>query len=783
MGVFSTEISESAPVMALNLLRKANHKQQPMPTKEKNMYKNNNLSVDNQWIKDTIAAMTLDEKIGLVHGNALFKNKGVDRLGIEPLIMSDGPMSVRFDFKDDEWFPIDRDMCYVSWLPSGAALAATWNTELANKSGQVLGSEALARGKHVILAPGINIHRTPLCGRNFEYMSEDPYLTGKIATSVIKGVQNNDVAVCVKHFALNNQEKYRMTIDAKIEDRALYEIYLPAFKEALTEGNAYSLMCSYNKINGTYASENHRLLTEILRDEWNYDGVVISDWGAVHSTAPSALAGCDLEMSVTYNFDDYFFAKPLKEAVLNGEVPESVIDEKVARILLLQKRIKLYEGTRKRGEYSTTKHHQILLEAAGESIVLLKNDRNILPLDTKKCPKIAVIGDAAKRPLACGGGSSEATPLFEITPLMGINMVTGSHCIVKYAPGYYVDNEEHVTGDVDWQATSLDACDDEDSVTDTDAATADGTLNSPAKGNSKGIINSKAKKEALLNEAINLAKECDVVIYVGGLNRAYDTEGFDRTSYDLPYNQYEVIDALLKVKPNMVISILSGSAINLSPFNDKASAILWNSMAGMQGGLALAQTIFGDVNPSGKLPVSFPVQLSDCSAHSTGSYPCDDPNVADDQKTCTYSEGIYVGYRHYITNNVKPLYSFGYGLSYTSFEYSDLNINELNNNEYEVSFKVKNTGDVSGKEVCQLYVTANERTVDSPAIELKGFTKVNLNPGEQKECIITVNKDAFSYYSESSHGFICEPGSYTISIGSSSDKLILRKDINISVND
>ena len=563
------------------------------------MYKNNNLSVDNQWIKDTIAAMTLDEKIGIVHGNALFKNKGVDRLGIEPLIMSDGPMSVRFDFKDDEWFPIDRDMCYVSWLPSGAALAATWNTELANKSGQVLGSEALARGKHVILAPGINIHRTPLCGRNFEYMSEDPYLTGKIATSVIKGVQSNDVAVCVKHFALNNQEKYRMTIDAKIEDRALYEIYLPAFKEALTEGNAYSLMCSYNKINGTYASENHRLLTEILRDEWNYDGVVISDWGAVHSTAPSALAGCDLEMSVTYNFDDYFFAKPLKEAVLNGEVPESVIDEKVARILLLQKRIKLYEGTRKRGEYSTTKHHQILLEAAGESIVLLKNDRNILPLDTKKCPKIAVIGDAAKRPLACGGGSSEATPLFEITPLMGINMVTGSHCIVKYAPGYYVDNEEHVTGDVDWQATSLDACDDEDSVTDTDAATADGTLNSPAKGNSKG-----------------------------------------------------------------------GSAINLSPFNDKASAILWNSMAGMQGGLALAQTIFGDVNPSGKLPVSFPVQLSDCSAHSTGSYPCDDPNVADDQKTCTYSEGIYVGYRHYITNNVKPLYSFGYGLSYTSFEYS-----------------------------------------------------------------------------------------------------------------
>ena len=233
----------------------------------------------------------------------------------------------------------------------------------------------------------------------------------------------------------------------------------------------------------------------------------------------------------------------------------------------------------------------------------------------------------------------------------------------------------------------------------------------------------------------------------------------------------------------MVISILSGSAINLSPFNDKASAILWNSMAGMQGGLALAQTIFGDVNPSGKLPVSFPVQLSDCSAHSTGSYPCDDPNVADDQKTCTYSEGIYVGYRHYITNNVKPLYSFGYGLSYTSFEYSGLNINELNNNEYEVSFKVKNTGDVSGKEVCQLYVTANERTVDSPAIELKGFTKVNLNPGEQKECIITVNKDAFSYYSESSHGFICEPGSYTISIGSSSDKLILRKDINISVND
>lgn len=703
------------------------------------------------WIKNKIDNMTLDDKIGMIHGNALFKNKGVERLGIKPLVMSDGPMSVRFDHKDDEWIPINSELCYVSWLPSGTALASTWNTELAGITGEVLGDEACARGKQVILGPGINIHRTPLCGRNFEYMSEDPYLTGQIAASYIRGVQSKDVAVCVKHFALNNQEKYRMCVDAKVDDRALYEIYLPAFKEAVKSAGAYSVMCSYNKVNGYFASENSRLLNDILKGEWEYDGLVISDWGAVHDTKKAVYAGMDLEMSVTYDFDNYYFAEPLKQMILDGEIEENVLDDKVARILRLQKRIGMYDGTRNKGSYSTPLHHKLLLDAADEALVLLKNDNNLLPLDTKKCKKIAVIGDAATRKLAHGGGSSETTPLFEITPLLGINIVTGADTEIVYAPGYYVDNENHVNGEVDWQATSLDAQND----------------------SREGENNSEAKdiRTKLLNEAVELAKNCDAVIYVGGLNRAYDTEGFDRTSYDLPYNQYEVIDTLINANPNTVISILSGSAVNLTPFNDKAPAILWNSMNGMQGGLALARVIFGEVNPSGKLPVSFPEGLSDCPAHSIGEYPGTgtEPDVV-----CNYSEGIYVGYRHYITHNIKTLYSFGHGLSYTSFEYSNIVITKKEDGDIDVSFDISNTGDVAGKEIAELYISSVNPAVDKPLLELKGFCKMSLEAGEKKTAHIMLNNDSFAYYNTDKGRFCTDSGEYIISIGSSSTDIRLK---------
>ena len=704
------------------------------------------------WIKEKISQMTLDEKIGFVHGAGLFRNEGVERLGIKPLIMSDGPCGVRFDHKDNEWVPVNEAVCDVSWLPSGTALASTWNKEMAGSVGEVLGEETCGRGKHVILAPGVNIVRTPLCGRNFEYMSEDPYLAGKIAAPLIKGVQSKDVAVCVKHFALNNQEKERMKVDAIVDDRTLREIYLPAFEMAVKEGGAYSVMCAYNQYNGTYASENKTLLVDILKDEWEFDGVVISDWGAVHSTKEAAFCGMDLEMSVTYNFDEYFFAKPLKEAVLAGEVPEEVIDDKVARILRLQKKIKLYDGERNKGSYNVTKHHEVLLDAAREGVVLLKNENNTLPIDTTKCKKIAVIGDAATRKLAHGGGSSEIKALFEITPLMGLRMAAGGEVEFKYAKGYYVDNEEHVNGEVAWQLTSLDAK--EDMIEN------DGTEDRIAK-----------LRREYLEEAVALAKECDAVIYVGGLNRAYDTEGFDRTSYDLPYNQAEVINALIEANSNTVVSILSGSAVNMTPFAGNAPAILWNSMNGMQGGYALAEVIFGMVNPSGKLPVSFPYALEDCPAHSIGEYPGtydEDGNI-----TCRYSEGIYVGYRHYETNYVDVVFPFGHGLSYTTFEYSDLKIendadgNGSDGNEVTVTCKITNTGNVTGKEVVQLYVTAKDSKVDRPLYELKGFEKVELQPGETKTVSMKLDGRAFAYYDVDEKAYVQEDGEYVVSVGSS----------------
>lgn len=710
-----------------------------------------------QWITDYINQMTIDEKIGMIHGTALFKNNGVRRLGIPPLVMSDGPCGVRFDHEDSSWNPINNEMCENSWLPSGTALATTWNTELSRSCGIVLGEEARGRGKDVILAPGINIQRTPLCGRNFEYLSEDPYLAGQIAASHINGIQQCDIAVCVKHFALNNQENGRMDVDIQLDERALYEIYLPAFKAAVTQSHAYSVMCSYNRLLGKYASESNYLLTDILKNKWKYDGVVISDWGAVHSTTDAALAGVDLEMGVSTDFDNYFFATPLKEAVLNGDLSEDVLDDKIKRILRLQKRLKIFDSShRKSGSYNTSTHHEILHDTSREAIVLLKNEDNILPLKPAKIKKIAIIGDAATRKLAHGGGSSEVKALFEITPILGISMLLGGSAEVHYSKGYYVDNETHTVGEVDWQASSLD---------------------SPDKINESDNIDSNIHKlqDKLLDEAIELASECDTVIFIGGLNRAYDTEGFDRTSYELPYLQDRLISELLKVRPDMVISIISGSAVNMSGFSGKAKAILWNSLNGMFGGLALAETIFGMVNPSGHLPVSFPVKLSDCPAHSIGEY----PGRTDDKgnKTCHYNEGIYVGYRHYTSHNIAPLFSFGHGLSYTTFEYNSLSILINKDKSFDICFNIKNTGSVLGKETAQLYISPVNPRVERPSFELKAFSKISIQPGDTKSVCFHLNSSDFAYFSVKEKTFITDDGEYIINIGASSSDIRLNKNI------
>lgn len=709
---------------------------------------------------ELISQMTTEEKISLLHGAALFHNGDIKRLNIPPLIMSDGPLGVRFDFEDDMWKRKNEDICQCSWILSGTALACTWNTSLAYEIGNILGSEARGRGKDIILAPGINIHRTPLCGRNFEYMSEDPYLTGMLAACEIKGIQQNDVAACVKHFALNNQETNRMEADVRTDERALYEIYLPAFQAAVTIGNSYSIMCAYNRFRGDYISENKYLLTDILRNKWGYDGVVISDWGAVHSTEAGFNAGVDIEMSVGCDFDNYFFAAPLIAAANEGRIDTDILDAKVLRILnLLSKIKKTGNSDRKTGSYNMLSSHQTLLDAARESIVLLKNTDNILPLDEHRIKNIAIIGDAASRRLALGGGSSEIDALFEITPLCGISMLVGDSCKIHYAKGYYVDNEENTNGDVNWQADSLDSKD----------ARSDNSINDRIT----------AKRQELLSEATALARSCDIVIYVGGLNRSHDTEGFDRSSYELPYDQSHVINELIKANKNTIVCINAGSAADMSEFADTAPAICYSSMNGMMGGLALAEILFGKAVPSGKLSVSFPEKFYDCPSKNTDG---------------NYSEGIYVGYRHYETYGVKPLFCFGHGLSYTTFMYSDIHAEYIEGTDsaeaadseydyiYRVTCSVTNTGKYAGKEISQLYITPLNAAPDRPVLELKGFTKTELLPGETKNITFMLKAAAFAYYSTDDANYRADCGNYIINIGSSCNDIRLREQIHLNKN-
>lgn len=706
----------------------------------------NENSFDNK-IEEIIKCLTLEEKIGMIHGAGLFRTEGVKRLGIKPLKMADGPMGVRNEFPDNSWVPYGYSDDYVSYLPCNTALASTWNRELAHKEGYVLGNEARGRGKDIILAPGINIIRSPLCGRNFEYMSEDPYLTKEMAVPYIKGVQENDVAVCVKHFAVNNQETERLNVDVVVSDRALREIYFPAFEAAVKEGNAYSIMSAYNKIWDQYCAHNPRLLQEILRDEWGFDGVVISDWSGVHDTKEAAEAGMDIEMSVTYNFDEYFFANPMIHAVEKGIVKEEIIDDKIRNILRLMYKINMFSDNRKKGAYNSYENRQKTLEIARESIILLKNEENVLPLKEKEIKTIAVIGENADIKHSSGGGSAEIKALYEITPLLGLKMKLGGNTEVKYAKGYTHNEEE---------------------------------------------------REKVLKEAVDLAKKSDAVIFVGGLKHTkenfelyqnalhsnkekdvvnIDSEGNDKTDMTLPYKQDEVIHELLKVNKNTVVVISTGSPVDMSSFASHAKVIIQTSYNGMEGGLALAETIFGDVNPSGKLPYTVPVKLEDSPAHCLGEFPGTDK--------VRYDEDIFVGYRYFSSYNVKPLFAFGHGLSYTNFKYDDLNVevNELEDDvNVTISLKLTNVGEVAGAEVVQVYINDEEASVKRPNIELKGFEKIHLDPKETKIVKINLNKKDFAFYNEEQRSWTLESGKFNILVGSSSDNILLKENINLERN-
>ena len=666
--------------------------------------------------EELVQKLTLDEKIGMVHGAQLFQTKGVDRLGIPPLKMSDGPMGVRQEFQPSTWQTVGLSDDLVTYLPCNSALAATWNRLLAARTGSVLGEEARGRGKDVILAPGINIKRSPLCGRNFEYFSEDPYLTKELAVPFIQGVQNWDVAACGKHFAANNQETERLWVDVKIDEKALREIYLPAFRAAVEEADSYTIMTAYNKLNGTHCYANKHLLDDILRKEWGYEGTVISDWGGVHDTKMAAEAALDIEMSVTDNFEEYYLAQPLKKAIQEGEIKEEQLDEKVIHILMLMMRMHIIEGAqenrpRKSGTYNTEEHRRETLQVARESVVLLKNEKQRLPLHPEKTKKLLVIGENAECVHSNGGGSAEIKALYEITPLMGIKTLLGGNAEVRFIKGYCRDGKVEKS-DVNWQEASLE---NGGGSTKTGIASVDAAL--------------KAKRKSLRREAVELAAQYEDVILIGGLNHDCDSEGNDRADMKLPYEQDLLIKEVLKANPNTIIVMMGGSPVEMHKWINQAQAVVWNWYSGMEGGRALAEVLFGKVNPSGKLPETFYVRHTDCSAHAVGEFP--------GGEAVHYTEGVFVGYRYNDTFHISPQFCFGHGLSYTTFAYSNPSV-RWQNGCCIVTLEVENIGELDGKETVQVYAAPVKRLEDEPVQQLKGFEKVTLAAGEKKNAEIVV---------------------------------------------
>ena len=688
-------------------------------------YQDDGRPVEEQ-INDLIGSMTLTEKMDMIHGNAKFRTAGVPRLGIPRWVLSDGPHGVREEISEHSWNPAGWTTDSASYFPTGTALAATWNPELANKMGIALGQEARFRGKDVLLGPGINIHRTPLCGRNFEYMSEDPYLISRMVVPYIQGVQTQDVAACVKHYALNNQEVDRDWINVIVDERALREIYLPGFEAAVREGKAHTIMGAYNKYHNQYCCENFYMLKDILKGEWGFEGVVISDWNAVHSTVPSALAGLDLEMgTVVEQYEDYYFADSLQKAVSANLVPEQTVDDKVRRILRIMFRTGIF-GDRSTGSFNTPEHQILARQIASEAIVLLKNDRQILPLDANNLSSIAVIGDNANRVHASGGYSSGIKALYEITPLAALKNHLNGSVQIKFAPGYIKAGEYTIGRPFEFQVDTL------------------------------------AARKAI-DEAVSVAASSDAAIIFAGLNHDLDTEGKDREDMKLPYMQDELIKAVAKANPQTIVVLISGSPTEIAGWTNDVRAILQAWFAGMEGGTAMTRVLFGEDNPSGKLPFTFPVKLTDSPAHKRGEYPGDHTDV-------TYNEGLYVGYRYFDSFDVQPLFAFGHGLSYTSFGYSNLEMPEsvLNTDSLSVKCTVKNTGKSFGAEVVQLYVADSESTLPRPAKELKGFRKVFLQAGQEEQVEFRLDTRSLAYYDPEQKHWVAEKGKFNILIGSSS---------------
>ena len=560
-------------------------------------------------IEKLIKKMTLEEKVGLLHGNSKFYVAGVERLGIPEWSLSDGPHGVRAEINRHDWAYAGWTNDSASYFPTGTAFAAAWNPELAYRRGEVLGEEARWRKKDVLLGPGVNIIRSPLCGRNFEYMSEDPYMNSVLAVAYIKGLQSRDVACSVKHFAVNNQETNRTTVDVECSERALREIYLPAFKAAVQEGGALTVMAAYNKFCGEFCAENNYLVRKILRNEWGFDGVYVTDWGAAHSTVPSMEADLDLEMGTLIDkYEDWYYANPLIEAVKSGKIPMSLVDEKVGDVLRVMIKTNVLDPKKRfgPGSMNTKEHQQATYDAAAEAIVLLKNQNNLLPLDFSSIKSLAVIGDNATRKHSNGGLSSEIKAVYEVTPLEALRAKWGDKVDIRFAQGY-----EKLSTFVE------------------------GSNN----GQSSGTFSSKTQEsDALLKEAVEVARTSDVALLVCGLNHDYDTESFDRLNMDIPYGQVELIQEVVKANPRTIVVMIAGSPLNMAAVDICSPAIVWAWFNGMEGGNALVDVLSGKVNPSGKMPFTTPVSLDQSPAHALGNFPGRDLKV-------NYEEDILVGYR------------------------------------------------------------------------------------------------------------------------------------------
>lgn len=698
-------------------------------------------------VEDALQRMTLEEKVGVLHAQSKFCSRGVQRLGIPELWTTDGPHGIRPEVLWDEWEQAawTNDSCVA--FPALTALAATWNPELAELYGRSLGEEALYRGKDVVLGPGVNIYRTPLNGRNFEYMGEDPLLASRMAVPYIKGLQSNGVAACVKHYALNNNEVNRHTSNVIVDDRTLYEIYLPAFKAAVTEGGAWSIMGSYNLYQNQHGCHNKRLLCDILRDEWGFDGVVISDWGGTHDTAEAVENGLDLEFGSWTNgltngrsnaYDNYYLADPYLKLLREGKADMATLDNKVRNVLRLIFRTAM-KSDKGFGSLCSDEHYAAARRIGAEGIVLLRNKGNLLPLDPSKPQNILVVGENAVKMMTVGGGSSSLKVQRETSPLDGLRAQAPAGSTVVWERGYVGDP----TGEYNGVTSGQD-------------------------------LSESRSADRLIADAADAARRADVVIFVGGLNKAtgQDCEDSDRESLALPYNQDAVIEALVAANPRTVVVNVSGNAVAM-PWADKVPAILQAWFLGSESGNSLADVIFGHVNPSGKLPMTFPVRLDDVAAHAVGEYPGTkraDSDIVD----IRYNEGVLVGYRWFDTKKIRPLFAFGHGLSYTTFGYGKLSADASKigpDGALTLSVDVTNTGSRAGAETVQLYISDTKASVKRPAKELKNFAKIYLEPGQTKTVTFTVRPSELAFFDAGAHAWKAEPGEFRAHVGAASDDI------------